>query len=343
MLRGLAAVVITGAMGTCTACPGIEWRNTDDASISIPLPDSGSDSSDVSSAGGSGTGGANTGGAATGGSSTGGANTGGASAGGAASGGASTGGSASGGAGGAGGAVGVVVFTGDFETGNLSQWAYIEQCRPERILVYDASTAPAGAPMPRQGRYAARFRVLDTDVSPCTSTENPRAEVETSEQLLRPGNDIWEFWSVYIPVDHATPRDGWFLFQEDYGAPWDGPPAIGWIYDFYSTPHQFRVDRGQGYEDQVAWYPMIKGRWADFLIHKKLANTNNGGGFIEAWIDGVAVRFGNVTRLMTRTMHTTQRTVGFYLSSYRSTGMFDLFDVYYDAVKIGTSREVVLP
>src|SRR5690606_34275547 len=54
---------------------------------------------------------------------------------------------------------GDIIFNGDFETGDLSQWRTIQRCTNDRILVYSAETAPAGAPPPRQGRYAARFRV----------------------------------------------------------------------------------------------------------------------------------------------------------------------------------------
>ncbi len=93
---------------------------------------------------------------------------------------------------------GVVLFNGDFETGDLSQWACVQECAKGRVTVYSASNAPAGAPMPRQGRYAAEFRVLDTDTSPCTPTADPRAQV-LSPRILKPGVEIWEGWSVYIP------------------------------------------------------------------------------------------------------------------------------------------------
>jgi hypothetical protein len=249
---------------------------------------------------------------------------------------------------------GDLIFTGDFETGDLKQWWYYsEQCQPGRITVYSDANKPAGAPTPRQGTYAARFHVLDTDVAPCTSTENPRAELEAPESLFKPGDDRWEFWSLYLPASLPTPLCGscddgaWFVFQEDYGAPFDGSPAIGWNFDFTSNPKRIRMDRGEQYDhDQPGAVDMITGRWLDFLVHKTFANSAGGGGFVEAWVDGKAISFNangcdNCTKLMTQTMHSTQKSLGFYLTAYRMAGYFAAFDVYYDAVRIGTSRSAV--
>lgn len=248
---------------------------------------------------------------------------------------------------------GEVTFNGDFETGDLSQWSYIERCGNDRIQVYSTANMPAGAPPPREGKYAARFRVLDSDVEPCTSSENPRAELETPEELFKPGDDRWEAWSMYIPADTPEPLcgacidRGWFVIQEDYGAPFDGSPAIGWNLDFTTAPHTFRMDRGEQYDhDQPGIVSMIKGRWIDLLVHKKFANTASGGGFVEAWVDGMPITFkakgcDNCTRLMTQTMHSTQRQVGFYLLAYRERGYFSTFDIFYDAVRIGTTRDAV--
>ena len=269
--------------------------------------------------------------------------------------GAGTGGAIVSGSGGAAGAAapGELIFTGDFETGDLSQWAYVERCAADRIVVYNTANMPAGAPAPRQGQYAARFRVLDTDVMPCTSTENPRAEVETPESLFKPGDERWEAWSMYLPSALPAPlcgtcqNRGWFVFQEDYGAPWDGSPSLGWNLDLVKNPKAFRLDRGEQYgHDQPGTATMILGHWVDFLVHKKFANTANGGGFIEVWVDGTPMTFNasgctNCTRLMMQTMHSTQKSVGFYLSTYREKGFFSSFDVYYDAVRIGTSRAAV--
>jgi hypothetical protein len=107
------------------------------------------------------------------------------------------------------------------------------------------------------------------------------------------------------------------------------------------------MDRGEQYDhDQPGTVDMITGRWVDFLVHKKFANTASGGGFVEAWIDGTPLTFNapgcdSCTKLMMQTMHSTQNQLAFYLTAYRRAGYFSSFDVYYDAVRIGTSREAV--
>ena len=250
----------------------------------------------------------------------------------------------------AGGAAGLL-FVGDFETGDLSQWHYVERCQTDRIVVYSIADAPAGAPAPRGGQYAALFHVLDTDVAPCTSTENPRAELETAETLFKPGDDRWEAWSVYIPEPHPAPNCGascpssdFFAFQDNYGAPYDGSPSIGWFYDFTTSPNNFSMNRGAQYNFDQPWIsPLIVGGWVDFLVHIKFSNANDGTGSVEGWVNGNPITFStcNCTTLTTQTMHSTQTQVGFYLQAYRSAGLFDTFDVYYDEIRVGTTRAAV--
>jgi hypothetical protein len=247
------------------------------------------------------------------------------------------------------GGPGQVLFLGDFETGDLSQWAYIERCATNRIVVYSTANAPSGAPAPRAGKYAAQFHVLDTDVAPCTSTANPRAELE-SPSLFSPGDERWEAWSVYVPSSHPAPactkcaNGTFFAFQEDYGAPFDGPPAMGWYFDFGVSPNLFSMDRGQQYKDDQPWLsPLLTGQWVDFLVHKKFSNTDDGTGFVEAWENGSPITYStcNCTRLSTQTMHATQTSLAFYMTAYRAAGLFDSFDTYYDEVRIGTTRASV--
>ncbi len=255
------------------------------------------------------------------------------------------GGSSAGGA--AGTAAGQVIFVGDFETGNLSQWPYVERCQTDRIQVYSTANAPAGAPAPRGGKYAALFHVLDTDVAPCTSTDNPRAELD-SPPLFHSGDDRWEAWSVYVPTSHPTctncPAASFFCFQEDYGSPFDGSPSIGWFLDLNTTPNKFSMDRGDQYNHDQPWVSnLVTGQWVDFLVHKVFSNTNDGKGLVEAWVNGAPLTFSscNCTTLSTQTMHSTQTELEFYLTAYRDVGMFSSFDIYYDEARVGTTRASV--
>jgi len=246
--------------------------------------------------------------------------------------------------------VGSLIFVGDFETGDLKQWDYVEQCAAGRISVYSAATA-AGRPTPREGKYAVSMHVLNTDVAPCTSTENPRAQLQSKLDLLKPGQEVWEAWSMYLPTNFPTSGcnvkpgcNPYFLFQEDYAPPWDGgSPQIGWDVLSLSGTDTFTMARGPQYGlDRPAHAAKVTGKWVDFLVHKKLANTVSGGGFVEAWIDKVPITFsGGATRLNMQTMHTTQSALGFFLASYRAVNMWDAADVYFDGARVGTTRAIV--
>ncbi len=254
---------------------------------------------------------------------------------------------------------GKLIFNGDFETGDLSQWAYVEQCQPGRITVYSASNLPVSyAPAPRQGKYAAYFHVLDTDVSPCTSTDNPRAQLESCTTcdssdpgaFFTPGVDAWEAWSLYVPTSFpgipASPANGWLLFEEDYGSPWDmGAPESAWYLEQLSGKQSLLMSDNATGDVATAWNEALPmGQWIDFLVHKAFSNTADGGGFVEAWANGAPLTspLCNCTHLSMETMHTDQDAVGFFLSSYRLAGMIPgAVDLFYDGAMVGTTRESV--
>ena len=254
--------------------------------------------------------------------------------------------------------LGTLLFNGDFEPGDLSQWPGIERCAKDRITVYSAATAPTGAPPPHQGKYAAHYHVLDTDVSPCTSTDNPRAQLSTALTLMGPGADVWERWAIYVPADFpeikcasGTCKNGtWLLFQEDYGPPWDGAPSIGWDVLNVGGVDSFAFARGQ-YGSDTPWHqPLVKAKWIEFLVHKKLSNTPTGGGFVEAWFDGAPITFTTkdpascttgCTHIDMQTMHSSMTSVAFFLNAYRALGMTPTVDLYFDVVRIGTTRASV--
>jgi uncharacterized membrane protein YgcG len=248
---------------------------------------------------------------------------------------------------------GSLTFVGDFETGDLSQWAWANQCQTGRITVYSAATAPAGAPAPRQGNYAAKFHLLDTDVAPCTPTDNPRVEVVSSLSqdgwsTMHLGDVVWEAWSIYVPADFPVTcsdcNDWGVLIQEDFGYPWNGSPTMEWDIANVNGVSSFRISRNQTYNDDTPWsMPLVTGRWVDFLVHKKIANTTTGGGFLEAWVDGAQLTFPscNCTTLEMETEPSDETNLDFHLDQYRAAGVFAPADLYFDGVRVGTTRQAV--
>lgn len=248
---------------------------------------------------------------------------------------------------------GRVLFTGDFETGDLSQLAAVQQCRPGRITVYTGASKPyPTAPDPRRGRYAAAFHVLNSDIAPCTPTENPRAQAYTSESLFRPGDEVWEAWSVFVPgdfplvqcpsggcaeVDGST-HGSWFILQQDYGPPYHSVAPTEFKIAAYNGVNHFELNGLIG----LQWHaPVPVGRWNDFLVHKRFATDATG--WIEVWFNGQPIVFKNGSTRLTgiATLLPGATGAAFKLAQYRQYGMFDQATLYFDEARVGTTRSAV--
>ena len=166
-----------------------------------------------------------------------------------------------------------------------------------------------------------------------------------SEPLFRPGDEVWEAWALYVPDSLRSESGGleWVLFQEDYGPPWSGPPAIGWNILFEGGRRELAVSRGTAHGVDRVWRaPLPTDRWVTFLVHKRFGYGRDG--FIEAWVDGTPIGFGpcgGCTRLATETLVSDQRTLEFLINHYRSAGIANVTELYLDGARVGTTREIV--
>jgi hypothetical protein len=253
-----------------------------------------------------------------------------------------------------------VTFNGDFETGDLSQWALQQSCDGD-ATVYSSDSQPSW-PAPVDGRYALRLSVADNHVLNgaamiCDAPAgNPRGQLltdRTGPTSLAPGDDKWESWSVRIPSDFPLVSGrNWFALQQDYGAPFSGSPpvAIDVKDDGFGANH-FVMDvchDGCLGVSTVLWGPAIQpDHWYHFLVHK-VFSTSDTTGSVEVWIDGVPQTFvDGSTSYNTRTLHANctclaSNAYRFYLNNYRADALSrNAVTVYFDGVRIGTSREDV--
>jgi hypothetical protein len=249
-----------------------------------------------------------------------------------------------------------VTFTGDFETGDLSQWNYLQYCNDD-ATVYSSASAPDW-PAPVDGNYALRMSVADTHVligatMDCAAQSgNPRGQImgnRTGPQSLGPGDDRWESWWVLIPPDFPVVDDGnWFVVQEDFGSPFSGSPPVAIdIEADGSGANQFVMNvchDGCG-TVRTAWSgPTIEpNHWYHFVVHK-VFNKSDYTGSVQLWVDGSRQTFVNGSRrYFTRTLHanctcTPSDEYRFYLNNYRADALSpDPVTVYFDGAKIGTS------
>ncbi len=238
---------------------------------------------------------------------------------------------------------GRVIWNGDVSTGDLSQYALVQQCAPDRTTV---------VPDPLGGdRKAIRFRVADTDVKPCTPTINPRAQA-LSPSLLEEGEDYWVGYSVLVPRDFPVTRqrgDNWISLASIYGPPYKGAGPSTMYMNTSPGVNRFYYRRNgtSGYD--TTWsMPLVRGRWVDFAIHVRLSRSAKRG-FREQWVNAGSgwrrSRFNGRKSLATATIDAANnRGANFSkVSLYFRRGILRSGTLYFADHKIGTSFRSVAP
>jgi hypothetical protein len=222
-------------------------------------------------------------------------------------------------------------WVGDFETGDLTQYAWLLAADTDRVTVRTDT--------PRQGLRYARFTAQDDDVYPVTPTENPRAQVTTS-RLLFPGMERWFTWSTRFPSSlPVVPPDGWLVFWQWHGYPYVGSPSVG----FGVLGDVVNIERNQSYGYDEIWRaPLVRDAWQDFILRVNFAQDDTG--FIELWLNGASQTFSNGRRrVYMRTIEPDQIS-GVELSAtiYRKKGMFAVGTLDHDALRFDSAGPVTV-
>jgi len=163
-----------------------------------------------------------------------------------------------------------VLWRGDAETGDLSQW---EVRAPGQISVV---TNPVG-----QGRYAYKF-VLPADFV----SQGGKEAVWLSSKPFHSdvsGEEKYYGWQVFIPADYPT-NSAWALVMQFKGEGTGSPPvALGYRNNSWSINNN--PVAGTGNNVVLARFGATKGRWERFVFHIKWS-PDPSVGFIEAWHNG---------------------------------------------------------
>jgi hypothetical protein len=215
-----------------------------------------------------------------------------------------------------------ILWAGDYETGNLNQWAGA-QAVPGGAAV---TTAPL-----RSGVYAARFVVRPGD-DPIGST-GERAELLawTGETA---GVESWWAWSTYFGDDfEPAPNTQWNIFTQWHNSGTTGQSNAHFEVNTSTTPWtlQLRKFGGELIANQVVFTlaPFERNRWFDFVFHVRWAPDDTG--FVEVWLDGQLV----VPLTYTPTSYFGQGVYlkqGFYRAESSGTSV-----VYHDGMRRGQS------
>ncbi len=215
---------------------------------------------------------------------------------------------------------GGVIWRGDYETGNFSQWECGLQVQAEgRATVV---TSPV-----RQGKYAARYEVRPGDHNVGTGN-GERTEVKSCRHAVE-GEEQWWAWSTMFAPDFSASNSDWNIFTQFHNS-----GTTGGRVEFYVNGNSMQfVTHGGELNNPTARFCEIakrtNGKWYDFVIHVKWSSANTG--FAEVWVNGKkAVQFTNTPTLYVgQDVYLKQ---GYYREPQSNVGV-----IFHDGMRQGTS------
>jgi hypothetical protein len=213
-----------------------------------------------------------------------------------------------------------IVWRGDFETGDLSQWTKAQEVAPDRLQVVDSPV--------RQGKHALRVEVRQGD-DPINASGN-RAELVWSP-VETEGNDRYYSWSTMWAPDFPSEKT-WQAFTQWHQTGNTGTPPL----EMYVNGESMYLAIGA--EETVVWtHPLERGAWHDFILHVKWS-SDPGVGFVELWYDGQEV----LRKTTGATMFPGQDNI-MKQGLYRNDTISEVGVLYHDGMTVATSLEDVLP
>lgn len=181
---------------------------------------------------------------------------------------------------------GAPVFTGDFETGDFSQYSTCQT----RLWNSACASMPAGYPLSivagHRGNYAARFEVRDGDMPFCCG-ERAQLVADTHETE---GTEFWYTWSYKLDPQFPV-VDTWQTLLQWHSTV-DGSPPLAWYAYGNQIILQTRPRPNAPYTGLTnIWStPLVKDVWVDVKMHVKWSADPNVG-YAELWVNGVRQNF----------------------------------------------------
>ncbi|MGA5466560.1 polysaccharide lyase [Mycobacterium sp. NPDC050041] len=186
------------------------------------------------------------------------------------------------------------LFTGDYNTGNFTQWAMLQAKginapAPANYCTYSACVRNGGL----GHETAARFEVRDGDVPPFGGGE--RAEVTpgawyapSAGAFVKEGDERWYSFSMKFDEGFQNPRhgpDSWFMVSQWFPQQ-GGAPAL----TLQVTQDNYLELGGAGaavpYRRKIS--PVKPGEWVDYVVHVKFSEDPNVG-YAEVYENGKLV------------------------------------------------------
>ena len=164
---------------------------------------------------------------------------------------------------------GGVVWRGDFETGDLTQFSRAQMVSPDRLQVVSWPV--------RQGSYALKVTVRQGD-NPISASGNRNELARLTNEPT--GSEYYYRWSTMFAPDFPAPAT-WQLFTQ-----WHHSGSYG------SPPVEFAVNNGRIIlycsQREVWTTPLVRGAWQDFIFHARWS-PDPSVGFVELYHNGQLV------------------------------------------------------
>ncbi len=212
-----------------------------------------------------------------------------------------------------------VVWRGDFESGDISQYSSTQRVSADRLQVVQSPVS--------QGRYALKATVRQGD-DPINSSGNRNELVYQGRE--KEGSEYYYRWKVLFPRDYPSART-WQVFTQWHHTGCCGSPPV----EFFVYGEELRLTLT---DSVTPWKAKLeRGVWQDFIFHVRWSSDPKVG-FVELWHNGVRV----LSRFMHATMYPGQ---GLYLKLglYRSDTVQPVGVVYHDGFVQATQLADVLP
>lgn len=163
-------------------------------------------------------------------------------------------------------AVGAVVWRGDFETGDVSQFSRAQMVSPDRLQVVPSPAA--------EGRYALKVTVAQGD-NPIGASGNRNELVRLTYEPA--GSEYFYRWNTMFSLDFPAPPT-WQLFAQWHHTGSSGSPPVEFVVN---------GERMLLYcSSKPVWSaPLVRGVWQEFTFHARWA-SNADVGFVELYLNG---------------------------------------------------------
>jgi MYXO-CTERM domain-containing protein len=211
-----------------------------------------------------------------------------------------------------------VLWRGDYETGDLSQWDKVDGLTSR--LTVESSVV-------RQGSHALRVELHQGDVS-SSGTRNEVVESDPAHYESE-GNDRWYAWSTLFPADYPS-NNTWQVFTQWHHTGCCGSPPV----EFSVVGEHIQL--GHDGSSTILWTtPLVRGVWHDFVVHVYWSSTE---GYVELYYDGQMV----LGKTSVQTLYPGEQA---YMKQglYWNAAITSVGVLYHDGMVTGTSLADVAP